>query len=129
MRKSNTPSYSFFLYFQIMLKKKQNLDVLRVIYNLPGLLKDLDYTETNIDGREFSIIQRRCTLWGWDKNYISICFSGGLNGCGRWSNYLNTISQAMKIIENTWFDAFIENIDYDVTDDIFYVTCIIKLKG
>lgn len=112
-----------------MLKKKQNPDVLKVLKKLPVLLEDIDYRDTNLEGRNFSIIHRRCNLWGWDKNYASICISGGMNGCGMWSKYLETISQAMKIIENTWSDSFIENIEFDVTDDIFYVTIIIKIKG
>ena len=113
-----------------MLKKKQNLEVLKVIYKLENnIFPGLDYTDTNIESRPFGIIKRRCNLWGWDTNYVSICISGGMNGCGMWSKYLETISQAMKIIENTWSDSFIENIEFDVTDDIFYVTIIIKIKG
>ena len=52
-----------------------------------------------------------------------------MNGCGMWSRYLETLSQAMKLIENAWSDSFIENIDFDVTDDIFYATIIIKIRG
>lgn len=113
-----------------MLKKKQNLEVLKVIYKLENnIFPGLDYTDTNIESRPFGIIKRRCNLWGWDTNYISICISGGCNGCGEWSRYLDTLSKAMKRIESTWSDSFIENIEFDVTDDIFYVTIIIKIKG
>lgn len=113
-----------------MLKKKQNLEVLKVIYKLENnIFPGLNYTDTNIGSRPFSIIKRRCNLWGWDKNYVSICISGGMNGCGMWSRYLETLSQAIKLIENTWSDSFIENIEFDVTDDIFYATIIIKIRG
>lgn len=110
-----------------MLKKKQNLEVLKVIYKLKNsIFPGLNYTDTNIESRLLSIIKRRCNLWGWDKNYVSIC-SGGMNGCGKWSKYLDTLSQAMKRIESAWEDSFIENIEFDVTDDIFYAQVIIKI--
>lgn len=111
-----------------MLKKKQNLEVLRVICKLKKFIfPRLDYTDTNIESRPFGIIQKRCNLWGWDKNYVSICISGGMNGCGKWSKYLDTLSQAMKRIESAWEDSFIENIEFDVTDDLFYAQIIIKI--
>lgn len=110
-----------------MLRKKKNPEVLKVILKLPEILGDLDYGDTNIGGRSFSIIQRRCSLWEWDRNYVSICISGGCNsGCGMWSNYLDTLSKAMKLIEDTWEDCFIGGIEFDVADDLFYVTVIIK---
>ena len=111
-----------------MLKKKQNPDVLKVLKRLPRLLEDIDYRDTNPEGRNFSIIQRRCNLWGWDTSYVSVCISGGCNGCGKWSKYLDTLSQTMKRIESAWEDSFIENIEFDVTDDLFYAQVIIKIK-
>ena len=111
-----------------MLKKKQNPDVLKVLKKLPVLLEDIDYRDTNLEGHGFSIIQRRCNLWGWDTNYVSICISGGCNGCGKWSKYLDTLSQTMKRIEGAWEDSFIENIEFDVTDDLFYATIVIKIR-
>lgn len=114
-----------------MLRKKKNLEVLKVIYKLKNsIFPGLNYTDINTESRPFSIIKRRCNLWGgWDRNYVSICISGGMNGCGMWSRYLETLSQAMRLIENTWSDSFIENIEFDVTDDIFYATIIIKIRG
>lgn len=128
MRVISVYSFVCFKIIKYMLKKKQNPDVLKVLKKLPVLLEDIDYRDTNLEGRNFSIIQRRCNLWGWDTNYVSVCISGGCNGCGKWSKYLDTLSQTMKRIESAWEDSFIENIEFDVTDDIFYAQVIIKIR-
>ena len=112
-----------------MLKKKQNPEVLKVIKKLQDIFSKIDCTETNIGGRNFLILRKYCSLWNWDKNYVSICISGGKNsGVGLWSNYLKSLSEAMKLIEDTWEDSFIEKIDNDTADDIFYATIIIKVR-
>ncbi len=110
-----------------MLSKRKDPRVMKLVKDLEIKLHEVDCKKTNIGGSSFRIIRNLSGVWKWNKGYASICISGGLNGCGKWSDYLESINGAMKIIENMQSDSFIENIENDVTDDIFYFNVIIKL--
>lgn len=111
-----------------MLKKKCDINILKVIKKLENIFCNIDFTKTNIGGRKFSIIQNKCSLWKWNHNYVSICISGGLNNCGNWSDYLRSLQETIELIENTWEDVFIDKIESDTLDDIFYATIIIRIQ-
>lgn len=112
-----------------MLEKKRNPNVLKVVSKLERLLKGkINCTDTNIEGRDFYICKNLSKIWDSDKNYVSVCICGGLNGWGKWSNYFKSLSELMEIIENAWEDSFILKVDYDASDDLFYAQVIIKLK-
>lgn len=53
-------------------------------------------------------------------NHTTVCISGGLNGHGVWSDYLATLSKVMREIEMVYPDSFIEKIENDTLDDVFY---------
>lgn len=59
--------------------------------------------------------------WEEDANpfYYVLSLHGGLNGRGRWSNYLSTLLKMFSELENIFKDAWIIDFDVDAPDDVF----------
>ena len=104
-----------------MLKKKKNPKILRVIKKLELLFSGVSFK----NGNSFRIILNRSTL---HYDYVSVCISSGLNGWGKWSDYLLSMQEFMKLVEDTWQDSFISDLNYDSCDDIFYFNVMIRVK-
>ena len=85
---------------------------------LTDALGKIDYTKLNMDGEELKILQEKS---GSRPGYYSVCLSGGLNGRGIWSNYFEILAKVMFQIELRYPDAFVEKLENDTADDIFYL--------
>lgn len=109
--------------------KRQNKTVLNVVSDIEELLKGIDCRETNIEGRDFIVSRNLSRLWAPDRNYACICICGGRNsGRGLWSEYMKSLSEAMRRIEAKYQDVFIDRLENDTADDIFYLYIVIKMK-
>lgn len=107
--------------------KRQNSDVLEVVSDIEELLKRIDCKETNLEGRDFWVSRNLSRLWPPDRSYTCVCISGGRNsGRGLWSEYFKTLSEALRRIEAKYQDVFIDRIENDTADDIFYAYIVIK---
>jgi len=80
---------------------------------IASILENMNDTRTRLKG----IVDDLSTSSG---NHTTICISGGLNGHGVWSDYLVTLSKVMREIEMVYPDSFIEKIENDTLDDVFY---------
>ena len=81
-------------------------------------ISKIDTTKINLEGRDFRVNLKEKGL---------ICISGGLNGRGIWSNYFEILSKLMFQIELRYPDAYVEKLENDSSDDIFYM--YIRIPG
>jgi len=59
-------------------------------------------------------------------NYYIVHFWGGLNGSGKWSNYLNDLSQLLLGLEEFYQDIWVIDFNIDVLDDVFDIQIGVK---
>ena len=62
-------------------------------------------------------------------NTKTITLRGGLNGNGKWSNYLTGIKTVFDTLSDNGFDVWVIDIENDCLDDIFYVKIGIEKKA
>ena len=60
------------------------------------------------------------------ENYVVVEFYGGLNGLGKWTNYIDAISELIHIIDEK-YNCWLVNLDNDCLDDVFYLKIGIAL--
>lgn len=60
-------------------------------------------------------------------DYVVAEFYGGLNGCGKWTNYIRAISELITILSSN-YHCWLVNLENDCLDDVFYLKLGLKHK-
>lgn len=63
-----------------------------------------------------------------DTYYIASIF-GGLNGSGKWTNYLKDIQRLLEQLDNGNFHVWLIELNNDCSDDVFTLHLGLKTRG
>ena len=58
----------------------------------------------------------------------TLTLRGGLNGCGKWEDYFNDLSNIFTKLDEFGYKVWVIKLDNDCLDDIFYCTVGIEEK-
>ena len=61
------------------------------------------------------------------ENYVVVEFYGGINGNGKWTDYLKAISELFTAISHS-YKCWLVDLKNDCLDDVFYLNVGIQFK-
>lgn len=61
-----------------------------------------------------------------DDGYTLVVVNGGLNGCGKWVDYMEDINDLFSYLNEHFENVYLHNVFIDNLDDVFTLEILVK---